>query len=320
MDSTVIAVLRTLQKSSRQLFPHGLALKYRSIFWLRAITNYALIQQMIGSGVSKNMSKVVAEDPELFGVLFWPLLDIRWQAGRRLQALQDHYREAAMLGPLFDLETDSTHTLLAFDGELSKLRVCIEKQTFFRREGQLVVSIFHEDARVYSVAFLLARMDGVRVVYVGAVQGVKQPEESTLYKTITKDCFGLRPRDLSISMFQILCEALDVQRIFAVQDAFRLHKHPYFGTSGLTKVQANYDEIWKEREATLTPDGFFELTSGSEIKDLQAVPSKKRSMYRKRYQMLTDALTNLRTALQTGQPALVSTVKLSEANPSQATE
>jgi uncharacterized protein VirK/YbjX len=316
----VIAVIRTLQRSARQLFPHGLSLKYRTIFWLQAMANSARIKQMVSVDASNNMAKVVEGDPELFGVLFWPLLDSRWEAGRRLQALQSHYQEAASLGPVFVLGTDSTRTLLNFDGELSRLRVCIEKQTFFRREGQLVLSIFHDDGRVYSVAFLLSRVDGQRVAWVGAVQGVKQPEESTLYKTITKDCFGLRPRDLSISMFMILCQALDVKRIFAVQDAYRSHRHSYFGADGGSKVLANYDEIWKEREATLTPDGFYELAVGSEVKDLQTVPSKKRSMYRKRYQLLTDSLAAMRSVLQTGEPVLVATVQPNEANSAQTTE
>lgn len=320
MDTTVITVIRTLRRSSRRLFPHGPSLKHPSIFWAQAFANFPLIRQMVSAGANNNMARVVDSDPELFGVLVWPLLDSRWEASRRLQALQDHYREAATLGPLFDLGTDSTRTLLTFDGELAQVRVCIEKQTFFRREGQLVLSIFHGDGRVYSVAFLLARLDGQRVAYVGAVQGVKQPEDSTLYKTLTKDCFGLRPRDLSISMFLILCQALEVKRIFAVQDAYRSHKHSYFGAEGASKVLANYDEVWKEREATLTPDGFFELAAGSEVKDLQSVPSKKRSMYRKRYQLLTDTLAAMRTVLQTQQPALVLTPASAEAQAAPAVE
>lgn len=320
MNSPVIAVTRSLQKSSRALFAQSASPKLKLTFWLQSILNFPLIQKMLDAGNPENMLPVLERDRELFGVLFWPLLDVRWQATRRLQALQDHYREAAAFGSMLVLGTDSTRTLLTFDGDLSNLRVCIENQTFFRREGQLVLSIFHEDSRVFSVAFLLARVDGVLAVYVGAVQGVKQPEESNLYKTITKDCFGLRPRDLTISMFLILCQAMDVKRIFAVQDAYRAHNHAYFGAEGGSKVLANYDEIWKEREATETADGFFELAGGSEVKDLQTVASKKRSMYRKRYQLLTDSLAAMRTVLQTGQPARVVMPKLAEPSPAQAAE
>jgi uncharacterized protein len=272
----------------------NLSLKLRLMYWVQGVLNYKSIARMLGSGRSRNLQHILVLDPHFLGVLIWPLVDARWSAKRRLQELCRHYKEIDVVGNVFSLQLEETRTLLAFDGELSNLRLCIEWQSFFRREGQLALSLFNGMDRVFSVAFLLSEINGKRVAYIGAVQGVKQSDDSDLYKNITKAAHGLRPRDLIISMFLALCDAIDVTEVFAVRDANRQHRHAYFGRSGGSEVIADYDAIWSEHEAVLNSEGFFALMPGVRVRDLETIASKKRSMYRKRYDFLNQSLSSLR--------------------------
>jgi uncharacterized protein len=294
--------IATIQKTAAAIlgksFWKNPTLRLRAILWYQGIRNHLLIEKVRGSAFDSSLARALDQDEHFFGVLMWPLVDARWTADRRLSELLLHYQEVDSIGNIFSLRLEETRTLLNFEGDLSALSLCIEWQSFFRREGQLALSLFNGTDRVFSVAFLLSKVKSERVAYVGAVQGVKQSQESDLYKNITKAAHGLRPRDLIIALFLILCEAIEVKEILAVQDCNRQHRHAYFGRNGGADVLADYDIIWGEQDAELNQDGFFSLLPGVRVRDIDTIPSKKRSMYRKRYEFLNGCLSSLRQAIQ----------------------
>ena len=280
-------------------------LKLRLIYWSNGLSNYTLLKSLTNNTPAISATDSQRADPEHLGILMWPLVDARWQSAKRLDMMASHYREAAAIGAALMLAMDEVKTLVQFGGDLSDLSVRLERQGFFRREGQLALSVFHGEDRIYSVAFLLARENGKRVAYIGAIQGVKQAGESSLYKAITKDAHGLRPRDLAISLFLLLCKALAVSRVYAVRDDHRQHRHSYFGPAGKAEVFANYDVVWDEHDGKINADGFFELPAGIRMRDPESIPSKKRSMYKKRYALLESVLSAFTSALAENAPAMV---------------
>ena len=73
--------------------------------------------------------------------------------------------------------------------------------------------------------------------------------------------------------------------MYAVSDEARHHRSSYFG-SGPKAFSLNYDEIWQERGGHRYTDEFFVLPVIGAKRDLATIPSKKRSMYRKRYELI----------------------------------
>lgn len=282
--------LRELVSAYRSLFGRTdwrrPQLRLRAAFWRNGLSNLAQIESLAHTAPAAIAA--LRQDPAHLGILMWPLVDIRWIARKRLEMLKLHHQEAQTIGPATCLAMDETKPLVQCAGNLSELSICIERQGFFRREGQLALSVFHGSERMYSLAFLLSRQDNMRVAYVGAIQGVKQTDDNALYKSITRQAHGLRPRDLTISTFLLLCKALDVQDVFAVQNKHRQHWHRYFGQAANTRLSADYDAAWADHDGHLHATGFFRLPVGLRMKDPQDISSKKRSMYRKRYALLED--------------------------------
>lgn len=291
--------MRELLSASKTLFGTSVWAqpKLRAIFWFNGLLNHPQLPLRNRAAAACVARRLQCADPEHLGILMWPLVDARWRAPQRLEQMGRHYSEVEAIGPAVQLELDQVKTLLQFGAGLSALSVRLERQGFFRREGQLALSVFHAEERIYSVAFLLGRADGKRLAFIGAIQGVKQSEDSSLYKTITKDAHGLRPRDLAISLFLAFCKALAVDAVYAVQDAHRQHRHSYFGRAGKAEVFANYDAVWEEQDGRATATGFYELPVGIRMKEPESIPSKKRSMYKKRYALLEAAQTAFAAAL-----------------------
>lgn len=60
-----------------------------------------------------------------------------------------------------------------------------------------------------------------------------------------------------------------------------------------SKLLFNYDEFWADNGGILNSDGYWYLPQEIERKTLDEIASKKRSMYRKRYEMFDSLETEL---------------------------
>jgi len=153
------------------------------------------------------------------------------------------------------------------------------------REGQAVLDLFIAETRIFSLAFSLRDEQGLTAV-IGAIQGRDIEGALDTYRELTGALHGMRPRDFLVEMFRALCATLGVQRIVAVSDASRHHRSPYFGKVTDKRFPLDYDEVWTERGGTALDDDFFALPVKPTRRSIEEIPSKKRSMYRKRYEML----------------------------------
>lgn len=296
----MLKTYRALLQASSELY-HGGHWGNPKLFahmWLQGLRNFRRVSEIYSDRPHGNISKILTDEPHFLGMLVWPLVDARWTAKQRLQKLILHYKVAANLGELLKIEPRQIKSILKLDALCETLEVCLENQPWFAREGQSTMSLFYAGERVYSVAFLLSEEEGKRIAYIGAVQGVKQSDSDDTYKLLTKAAHGMRPRDFSIALFLVLCEAMQVKNVLAVKDRYRQHQHPYFDASQRAAVFADYDEIWTENGAVLNDQEAFTLAPGVRRKDLTEVPSKKRSMYRKREVLLTECLQSFNTLMQ----------------------
>ena len=91
----------------------------------------------------------------------------------------------------------------------------------------------------------------------------------------------MRPMYMLVNAFKNLAETLNCKLLGIAhknQGKYRWNDH--------SKLLFNYDEFWQENEGVLNTQGYWELPLTIERKSLDEIQSKKRSMYRKRYEML----------------------------------
>src|SRR5262249_8264918 len=152
------------------------------------------------------------------------------------------------------------------------LSIKVDQPKWFMREGQLTVNLYLGDVRMYSLVFSLSHQSHAIAAYIGCIQGRDFEGVVDEYRKLTKVCHGMRPRDLLIETFRMLCAELGVTRIFAVADDYRLHRHHYFGKEPTTKRRSsNYDEIWADRGVISFVPPFFELSLEGRVRDLTTI-------------------------------------------------
>ncbi len=232
------------------------------------------------------LQRVMAQRPELVGVAIWPYICSSWSAETRLQRIDEHFRVIEKMDPALDFRVNAMLPLLDLDDVATNLRVILDQPKWFIREGLFVINLFILDARIYSLAFSLAFESDEVVAHIGAIQGVDVDGILADYKDLTKALHGMRPRDFLVELFRIFCRSIGVTRIYAVDDAKRQHRSSYFGLAKSEELLLNYNDIWLERGGVQNGEDFFVFSVDPPMRNLDEVPSKKRAMYRRRYELL----------------------------------
>jgi uncharacterized protein VirK/YbjX len=226
--------------------------------------------------------------PEAIQCIFWPYQCKSWDASARINYLHNHFVTLPELK--HEIDWKATHKSVLVDGHeiYPKLSIVIDKNDLFMREGMITLNLFVGDQRVFTIAFSFYKnTKGEICSIIGAIQGRRMADISDLYRNMTKKTYGIRPRDLMIEIFQMLCRLSDVKKIYAVSESHRQHKHGfYFFKTKFHKPSINYDEVWLDRNGVRRNDAFFELPIIPFRKSLRQIASKKRSMYRSRYALL----------------------------------
>jgi uncharacterized protein VirK/YbjX len=162
-------------------------------------------------------------------------------------------------------------------------------------EGPLVISLWDGIDRIFSLGFCLATQAGERVAFVGGIQGRSEDHVLERYRLFSKAACGMRPRDFLVEVFKTFCRGLNVAHIRAVAD----HNHFSQRSLGAEKpcLKLSYDEVWRERGGVFDGKGFFILPVNAHRRADHEVPARKRTMYRKRYAMLSRIDAELESSL-----------------------
>jgi hypothetical protein len=164
----------------------------------------------------------------------------------------------------------------------------------YRKEGLLALTLTLDETRIYLLTFWIAPdYFGKNSLWIGALQGGKSQLQTN--RTLTKLFFGYRPQNLVLHTLYLITQHLQIEQIYAVSNyGFQASHH----LSPNRRLKTSYDKFWLESQGTLCFDKrFFALPSHELRKPLEAVPSHKRNLYRKRYAFLDLVNAKIKTVL-----------------------
>jgi uncharacterized protein VirK/YbjX len=259
----------------------------RSLYFFMALLNAKGIILMERDTLSQ-FRKLIDDHPESIPSIFWPYQCTSWNLSQRIHYLYNHFTTLSELSYPLDTQANRKTTLVDANTIYPKLRFVIDKHDIFLREGMLTLSISVDYNRVFTIAFsLYTNSTGEICAIIGAIQGRRMADITNLYRDMTKKTHGIRPRDLIIEAFLILCRTLGVKHVHAVSESHRQHNHYFYNIKNKQGLPSlNYDEVWSDRCGTRCDDAFFKLPLKPTRKSIRQIASKKRSMYRRRYALL----------------------------------
>ncbi|MBZ7986544.1 DUF535 family protein [Campylobacter canadensis] len=147
-------------------------------------------------------------------------------------------------------------------------------------EGFFQLVLFYKENCLYTLSFTLLE----EALFISALQGATNNKE--LLKEFTKDFHSIRPMNFIIFMAFVFAKSLSLKQVYAVKDKYMVSnfKRNRIRNNKIVYIQ-NYDDIWKDNTKIIKENKESFLIEYLK-KDLEEIPSKKRSMYKKRYEFL----------------------------------
>ena len=227
------------------------------------------------------LQETLALRPSLLACVIHPYLNVDWQFDQKLDAISGHYK--LLTGRLGILHFPPAASIILAD-LLDATQIRLHKSLFFDHEGELTVSLFKGDERLYSLTFILGQIGAELVAYAGGLQGLRSPEAIEIYHSMTRGMHGLRPRDLLVTAFRLLCGSLGIARILAISDRKRICSNSYHCPGD--QIFLSYDSAWIECGGVPLDDAFFALSPRITQRSANDIPTRKRAQYRRRYAMV----------------------------------
>jgi uncharacterized protein VirK/YbjX len=159
----------------------------------------------------------------------------------------------------------------------SNISLQIEHAKHSTREGLLQLSLVVDGVRLYKVVFWFSSDDGMPRLCIGALQGgVDSLQEN---REFTKKFWGLRPQNMVLIALRCYARAAGVTGIYALPKDLAMSRK--------VAAETDLDALWKEQGARPVANSpFLALSLDTPRKDQSDIPSRKRGMYKKRYEFL----------------------------------
>lgn len=272
--------------------------KFRRKFLFRLATNPISTIKHFNSLISLNdFDKIINIQPNLPAKIHRPYLHKFGGARKRSVDIVSHYT--------FVQELPKELRNIFY----SKDPVCISKflgknneelsiycsTSRFDREGESMLTLYFNGVISSQATFSFIKKDGGNVIFIGALQGANKNTEHSIIQQATKASYGLFPKRIIMESLCAISMLCSVDGIFAVTERSHVFKHYLYKNKKNGKFLSIYREFWDSIGGVPVGD-FYKLPKIIERKNLDDIPSKKRSEYRRRY-VLLDQINHDITAL-----------------------
>lgn len=264
-------------------------------------TKYAL-RTLLHPRMTLRLLKKIASEPVLRQVMpvqtmlpskiHKPYLYLGMPVASRTSALIDHYdfvsqvTSPALQSALLSASGAALAHFSAKDGEQFVIRLGSIGRC--EREGEANLFLQCGDHRLATLTFSIVRQHNKPVIIIGGLQGAHRDTPHDAIKQATKSCYGLFPKRLLLEALQLLGSRIGISRILAVGDDSHVFRSLRYRHRKKDVFFSSYNEFWQSIKATPVESGLFDIPLVLPRKSMEALPSKKRSEYKKRYLLLDE--------------------------------
>ncbi|MBJ3779076.1 DUF535 domain-containing protein [Enterobacter asburiae] len=277
---------------------------YRRKFMLRSLATPLSTARLL-SELAKNphLMQMLQVQPGLPCRLHRPWLTVNMDRQRALESLSWHYQmmcrqlPATLTKGYLSKQGVTLLTLTGKDEQQFAVRLCAD--AFMDKEGEAtLVFCDSQNTALAEMTFTLCQFEGKSTLFIGGLQGAKAHVPHELIQGATKACHGLFPKRLLVEAAMTLGAAFPVEQIVAVSNDTHIYRSWRYRKKKEGKLLADYDSFWISIGGEKQDNGNFMLPLVMPRKPMEEIASKKRSEYRRRYELLDSLIQQVKQAAQ----------------------
>ena len=277
---------------------------YRRKFMLRSLASPFSTARLLASLAKQpRLMQILQVQPGLPCRLHRPWLTVSMNRRNALEALNGHYQTmsqhlpATLLKGYLSSQGMTLLTLTGKDEQQFTIRLCAD--AFMDKEGEATLTFCnHQNTVLAEMTFTLCPFEGKSTLFIGGLQGAKAHVPHELIQGATKACHGLFPKRLLVEAVMTLGTAFPVEQILAVSNDTHIYRSWRYRKKKEGKLLADYDSFWLSLGGERRESGHFALPLTMPRKPMEEIASKKRSEYRRRYELLDSLIQQMTQATQ----------------------
>lgn len=275
---------------------------YRRKFMLRTLAApFSTARLMASLAKQPRLMQMLKVQPGLPCRLHRPWLSVDMSRQKALEALNWHYQTmssalpTALMNGYLSKQGVTLLTLTGKDEQQFRIRLCAD--AFLDKEGEATLAFCdHQNTVLAEMTFTLCQHDGKTTLFIGGLQGAKSFVPHELIQGATKACHGLFPKRLLVEAAMTLGTAFPVEQILAVSNATHIYRSWRYRKKKEGKLLADYDSFWLSLGGEAQKSAHFQLPLAMARKPMEEIASKKRSEYRRRYELLDSLIDQVNQA------------------------
>ncbi|WP_192457157.1 VirK/YbjX family protein [Musicola keenii] len=243
------------------------------------------------------MRTAVKARPMLPTKIHRPYLHAGMCATDRVDAIGHHYRFIDTIGNPFLKQaflTMGDHCLTRFSGKNDEIFSLLCSISRYDKEGETTLRIRFNGVILASLSFTVIPHQNGHAIMIGGLQGKGHDDTRERTKEATKASFGLFPKRLLLECLLTLAETLKINTILAVGDGSHVYQNLRYYFRKKKVLFASYSDFWAAVSAVEMPQQLYRIPAAIPRKNMADLPSRKRSEYQRRYQLLDDIQNRIR--------------------------
>ena len=233
---------------------------------------------------------VFVQYPYRVNTLLSQYCDKHFNATRRLEAIKTNFAIAEKHFAVALCETLISQQPVLLVQLTDELALNLTLNHIDPYEGFFAIGLTDANQRtIYSASFTFLADNRLLIA---SIQGPKGDEAQDLVRQATKLLHGVRPMFMLVNAFKVFAEALNCRL-----EGIPHKRQAKYRWNDSAKLLFNYDEFWQENEGKLA-ENYWQIPTALERRPLEDIQSKKRSMYRKRYDMFDQMTAEIQSLLK----------------------
>ncbi len=226
----------------------------------------------------------------IYNSLYSTYISKKWSLKDKMGVIESHYCATNEFARFLYVQQNCYINLIQLDAAHGDVRIVVDSPHWMRVEGEVTLSLFYNDIRLQWLTFSIGLVDENYVFIVGALQGWagKLGDERESIKKInvelSKKLHQLHPRIFLFYCMKMIARSIHVHEIWGVSKENHRTKvwHNFFSRNQLK----SYNTFWEDHGGSINHEGFYVISSDKSYKSIDDVPTKKRLLYKKKYQLL----------------------------------
>ena len=232
---------------------------------------------------------VFVQYPYRVNTLLSQYCDKHFNATQRLEAIKTNFAMAEKHFSVALCETLISQQPVLLAQLTDELALNLTLNHIDPYEGFFAIALTDANQRtIYSASFTFLADNRLLIA---SIQGPKGDEAQDLVRQATKLLHGVRPMFMLVNAFKVFAETLNCRL-----EGIPHKRQAKYRWNDSAKLLFNYDEFWQENEGHLA-ENYWQIPTSLERRPLEDIQSKKRSMYRKRYDMFDKMMVEIQSLL-----------------------